>query len=57
MVVGSHLPSSSVEHGVDEGHDGRLQVDLVSVAACTPVQLIQQCLGEQNTQKIWQVFP
>ena len=47
-VVHADLPSSSIQHGIDEGHDGCLQVDLISVAACTLVELIQQRLNDRD---------
>lgn len=39
-----YLSGSGIEHGIDEGHDGGLQVDLVSVASRAPVELVQQRL-------------
>ena len=46
----AHLPGSLAEDSIDEGHDGRLQVDLVSIATSTPVQVVQQSLetGERE---------
>lgn len=45
------LPGSSVQHGVDEGHDGRLQADLVPVAARALVQLVEQRLRGRDTHR------
>lgn len=51
VIYHTDLSSSSIEHSVDEGHDGSLQVDLISVAASTLVKLIQQRLRGQD--KLW----
>lgn len=49
MVKSSvYLSCSLTEDSIDEGHDGRLEADLVSVAACAPVQVVQKGLCEKQ---------
>lgn len=43
-----HLSCSLAQHGVDEGHDGSLQVDLIFVAACGSVHVHHQGLPTKD---------
>ena len=41
LVQPTYLSGTLTQHRVDEGHDGRLHVHLLPVAARTPVQVVQ----------------
>lgn len=52
MTKRTHLSGSLAEDGVDERHDGGLEVHLIPVTTCAPVQVSHETLEARDKSTV-----